>query len=273
MPRGVYIRTIEHVRSMSEAQKGHKVSNKTKQKMRKAHLGKLFSEERRRNMKGHSGVYLRTKPDWKIGLTKETDKRIAKTSKPRSKKAKANMKGHSGVYVRTKVMKKNLSKGHVKLWAEMTEKERKDYLKHWIQVGQKAHIKHLNQMTKEEKREYLKSFLEAGQIAAQKANPSSIEKAIWKVLDKLSISYKTQVSFNHGKFIVDICVPSQKLIIECNGDYWHSLPERKKRDKALEKYITKYGQKIVWLWERDIRKNPEQALLDGLKKIKLKEMR
>lgn len=244
MPSGVYIRTIEHIRSMSEAQKGHKVSNKTKQKMRKAHLRKLFSEEHRRNMKGHSGAYLRTKPDWKIGLTKETDKRIAKTSKPRSKKAKANMRGHSGVYVRTKVMKKNLSKGHIKLWAEMTEKKRRDYFKNWIRVGQKA---------------------------AQKANPSSIEKAIWKVLNKISISYKTQVSFNHGKFIVDICVPSQKLIIECNGDYWHDykiFPNTKIRDKALEKYTKENNYKIAWLWEHDIRKNPEQALLDGLKKIK-----
>ena len=101
-------------------------------------------------------------------------------------------------------------------------------------------------------------------IASQEANPSSIEIAIRKVLDLLNVKYETQVSFCYGKFVVDIYVPNRDLIIECNGDYWHSLPNRIKRDKSLQRYCDKWGIKLAWIWESEIRKNPRLALKNAL---------
>ncbi len=106
--------------------------------------------------------------------------------------------------------------------------------------------------------------------ASQKANPSSIEKLIWKELDKLGIKYETQVPLANGRFIVDIYILSRKLVIEINGDYYHDyekFPEKEVRDEALEKYAVENGFKMRWLWESKIRKNSEQVLLDCLKSI------
>ncbi len=102
------------------------------------------------------------------------------------------------------------------------------------------------------------------------ANPSSIEKMIWEELDKLGIEYEKQVPFVGNRFIVDIYIPSKGVIIECNGDWWHNyevFPKKKIRDEALEKYADKIGLKVIWLWEHDIRKDPEQALRTGLRGV------
>lgn len=162
--------------------------------------------------------------------------------------------------------------GTRKWWAKMTKEERREYLKSRQEVGRKvsrkALLKKYAEITEEEKKKWLAPWLRAGQKAAQKANPSSIEKAIWNVLNDLNINYETQVSFYNHKFIVDIYIPAQRLIIECNGDYWHNyeiFPEREKRDKTLEKYAKNNDYNIVWLWESDIRKNPKLALVKGLK--------
>jgi len=162
----------------------------------------------------------------------------------------------------TKAFQKAGHEGYLKKLARMTKEERRQYLNSWIEAGQKATKEKLNKMTKEERLRYLRAWIKAGHT-----NPSSIEKMIWKVLDELSINYKTQISFNNGKFIVDIYIPNQRLIIECNGDYWHNykiFPNAKIRDNALEKYAGKNDYKIAWLWEHDIRENPKFAFIKGL---------
>ena len=120
-------------------------------------------------------------------------------------------------------------------------------------------------MAKEEQMKYLEPWIKA----SQKANPSSIEKLIWKELDKMRIEYKTQVSFNHGKFVVDIYIPAQEVIIECDGTYWHSLLKRIERDKKLAEYANNDGYKLMRLPESEIRKNPKQALEDGFRKLEV----
>lgn len=126
----------------------------------------------------------------------------------------------------------------------------------------KANIKYWSKITKLKKLERTKNWSSAGTIAAQKANPSSIEKLVCKVLDSLNIKYETQKSFCHKNFIVDIFIPAKMLIIECNGDYWHNLPYKMKRDGRLQSYCDKYGYKLIWLWEKDINTNASQ-LVEG----------
>ncbi len=151
-----------------------------------------------------------------------------------------------------------------KWFAKMSKEEKLKRLVFWIKAGQKASHKKFIEMSKEERFKFMLPKI----IASQKANPSSIEKSIWRELDKLNICYETQVPFNHSKFIVDIYVPIWKLIIECNGDYYHNykmFPQSRVRDKALERYAYRNGLKIIWLWEHNIRKDPKQALLSKLK--------
>jgi len=182
-----------------------------------------------------------------------------------------------GIEAMNKITRKN--------WDCRDKKERMEYMRPCTEAGLKAcqtleakqkrsksMKKDWANMTSEAKLERMQNFREAGTKASQKANPSSIEKMIWKELDRLNIEYETQAPFVNGRFIVDIYIPAQRLIIECNGDYYHNyeiFPKQRIRDEALEKYANKKDYKVMWLWESEIRKNPKQALMDGLNQIKL----
>lgn len=112
--------------------------------------------------------------------------------------------------------------------------------------------------------------LENATIASQRANPSSIEKIVCKVLDSLEIEYKTQVSLECHAFVVDIFIESKNLIIEVNGDYYHNyeiFPKKKIRDNKLQEYCNQNNYKLLWLWEKDIHIDAEKLVKNGLLNI------
>lgn len=242
MPSGVYERTEGHNKNISKALSGEgnpmygkKQSLEARQKMSK-NLQKRWAKMNKKEKLEYLKPWLLA--GQKAPRTLKTRQKMAKTLKRR--------------------------------FAKMTKEEKRKYMKPCYKAAQILGVRqkqsrtlkeHYTNMTKEEKLNHMLPAIKA----SQEANPSSIEKIIWKALDKLNINYKIQVSFNNGKFISDIYIPTRRLIIECNGDYWHNLPKRRERDKALEKYAGKKGYKIVWLWESAIRKNPKRALRNVFK--------
>ena len=83
-------------------------------------------------------------------------------------------------------------------------------------------------------------------------NKSGIEIKVENQFLNYGIKYFTQKPLNNGHFIIDFYLPEYQLVIECNGDYWHSRPERKKRDQELEEYVLSKEKDILWLWEHEI---------------------
>lgn len=81
--------------------------------------------------------------------------------------------------------------------------------------------------------------------------PTSIEKKLYEELKKRGLLYETQKLIN-GRFLVDAYIPSLNLIIEADGDYWHSLKRVKNKDKAENAYLTKCGYKLLRLSEAEI---------------------
>lgn len=83
---------------------------------------------------------------------------------------------------------------------------------------------------------------------------SSIEKKVKEQLDELNIKYiqQKQIIGNNKIYYLDFYIPSLKLVIECNGDYWHSLPNRIQRDKDLKEFVESSGHKIIFIWEHEI---------------------
>ncbi|NLZ46963.1 MAG: DUF559 domain-containing protein [Clostridiales bacterium] len=102
-------------------------------------------------------------------------------------------------------------------------------------------------------------------INAQKASVSSIEAKIGQELDKLNIKYECQKPICDGRFVLDFYIPKFKLAIECNGDYWHNLPDRIERDKNLKRYVERKGRDIVFIWEHEINEDSEKALSKALR--------
>lgn len=94
------------------------------------------------------------------------------------------------------------------------------------------------------------NWIRAGHAASNVI--SSIEIKVKDQLDSYGIRYVQQKMLFNGMFFVDFWLPDYQLVIECNGDYWHSLPERIERDKRLEEYVISKGKDILWLWEHEI---------------------
>jgi len=96
-----------------------------------------------------------------------------------------------------------------------------------------------------------------GRVA--KSINTSIEKIMMEALQKMNVQFVHQYNFNN-KFVCDFAIPSKKIIIECDGDYWHNLDRVKKRDKAKNVYIKKCGWQILRFWEHDIKNNINKCI-------------
>lgn len=147
---------------------------------------------------------------------------------------------------RSEETKKKMSKYQSNRSKEHEMKFRESWKKQW------------NSLTKAQQLERLSNWLEAGHKAVVKSfslKPSSIEIKVAKQLDEIGIRYIQQKHISNGvrNFYLDFYIPSLKLVVECNGDYWHNLPDKKVRDKELKEYVESTGRKIIFIWEHEIK--------------------
>lgn len=84
-------------------------------------------------------------------------------------------------------------------------------------------------------------------------NSTDIENKIEVLLQKIGVSYEKQVAL-HGIALVDFLLPNQK-IIQCDGDYWHSLPLTKERDCRQDAQLKMRGYEILRLLGSEIKHN------------------
>lgn len=86
---------------------------------------------------------------------------------------------------------------------------------------------------------------------------SSLEAAIEGALRLLDVPYVAQK--NLGYWAVDFYVPDRNLVIECDGEYWHSRPGTIARDAEKDAWMVARGKRVVRLTEREIRADPIAA--------------
>ncbi|MBU3907111.1 MAG: endonuclease domain-containing protein [Nanoarchaeota archaeon] len=122
---------------------------------------------------------------------------------------------------------------------------------------------------------------------------TKIEKKMAKELVKKNIPFVKQFKIDN-KFVCDFAIPPLKIIIECDGDYWHANPKlynkhnpemlnrrqikNIQRDKFKDKYLSKKGWIVLRFFESDIKLNTArcvkqiektiQSKTEELKKIK-----
>lgn len=84
--------------------------------------------------------------------------------------------------------------------------------------------------------------------------PTSIEKKLYDELQKRGLLFEMQKLIN-GKFVVDAYIPSLNLIIEADGDYWHSLDNIRKKDSSENAYLKKCGFNLLRLSGTEIENN------------------
>lgn len=98
--------------------------------------------------------------------------------------------------------------------------------------------------------------------AAQDGRRSSIEIEVEAVLQRLGEPFVAQKKM--GRFLCDFYLPSRKLVIECDGDYWHSRPKQRAKDAKKDRWLTSHGQKVVRLRECEIKADSLAAVLGAL---------
>ena len=78
---------------------------------------------------------------------------------------------------------------------------------------------------------------------------SSLNKTIFAILDSLNIVWVSEHPI--GPYNFDIFIPSHNLLIECNGEYWHSLPKAIRTDRGKATYIERYFPelRLITIWE------------------------
>lgn len=85
---------------------------------------------------------------------------------------------------------------------------------------------------------------------------SGIERVTQHILTSLGVPWIRHHIIGHYEF--DLFVPDHNLLVECQGEYWHSLDMSKRINSAKYTYIDEYfpEKTILYLYERDFL-NPE----------------
>ena len=156
----------------------------------------------------------------------------------------------------TNQSKKNIKIGHNKA----LEKEsyhinlKKSFKKRQQKYGNSLGVKDYNAKIEKIRRNTIKQHLRGGFPQTN----TIIERIIEKKLKENKIDFEHPFAF--GRFVCDFAILNNKIIIECDGDYWHNREDIKKKDKAKNAYIKKSGWKILRFWETDIKNNPDNCI-------------
>lgn len=183
----------------------------------------------RRQLEMHKREKHGSKPQWNKGLTKETDERVLKNSLAVKKailKLRENGKA-VGCFCKeywTAEKRKNQSEQKKKFYAEHPEKHPNRKL-----AGNRK------QMTYPE------------QVAFD-----------WLTLHNIEFEHQKEFCFNGIKRFVDFYIPSKKMFIEIDGEYWH--PEGNDIDKQKDEIALKNSYMTI-------RIRPKKSVVKQLEKI------
>jgi very-short-patch-repair endonuclease len=95
-------------------------------------------------------------------------------------------------------------------------------------------------------------------------------KKKWNKFNKIETAIKQELAvkgFNfiphlpiEGISVVDFYLPDYRIIIQCDGDYWHNLKDHKIRDIKQDFLYHFKGYKVFRFWEKDILKSPVKCV-------------
>lgn len=253
-----------------------------RRKIAEAHRGKKLSEEHRRKISEGLREKIRTSDEERTRRSKvmRGEKNPAKRPEVREKLSQAIM-GEKNPMKRSEVREKFKGEKHPMKRPELRERLRRitteswkqqEYRKKLIEAHRRKRLteEHRKKISEGVKRhlgsfayEELLAWTEPGRCAAiHTTSGTSIERAVWEILDALGVEYETQKQI--GPYFVDICIPSRNLVIECDGEWWHSQPEAIRRDKAKDTYLKKRGYHVLRLPERVIRGGEASQVLEDV---------
>ncbi len=254
MPIGIYIRTEETKRNISEARKGTHHTEETKRKMSLSRKGRIFSKEHKRNIsiakKGHS-------------VSKETRKKLSEKNKGKSLSEEIKRKisiAHKGK-IRSEETCKKISELHKGMRPSEASKEKNRQ----AHLGKKLSTKHKKKISKSILKRWNDPIFKENQLKAIFAGcnifPNKPERRLRNRLNHLfPREYKyvgNGTTFIGGKCPDFININGQKKIIELFGNFWHSKEytgrTRKQEEQKRIRHFAKYGFRTLIVWQSELK--------------------
>lgn len=93
----------------------------------------------------------------------------------------------------------------------------------------------------------------------QRKSETDIERKVALQLSACGKRYISQYCLN-GRYIYDFYVVDDGLLIECDGDYWHSFENSKERDRKKDEYANANGISVIRILGSLIKKNEFNVL-------------
>lgn len=151
---------------------------------------------------------------------------------------------------KTATWKKNFSKGKFSMqnsyWKGRSRKEQ------WtIEARLKLSKTNKLRALSESQKKHFKRIGILSHLAQSFHSPTSIERKVYEALDEMGITFKRQYPIGNI-FLVDAYIPNLNLVIEADGDYWHSLPKSIIKDKSKNTYLQSHGYNLLRLTEKEI---------------------
>jgi G:T-mismatch repair DNA endonuclease (very short patch repair protein) len=209
---------------------------------------------------------------WCKGLTKETNEIIRTKSKLTSQTRKLLFSKNI-----LNICGENNPMYGLISWNNGLTKETSPILK---ESGAKTSISKKNNwiaLPEEEKNKIRKHCAIIGSRCKKKL--TTIEIKVKSFLEQLGIDFIQ--NYYCGGFVFDFFIKSKNLVIECQGDYWHSNPRKysdlnineiqknnKNRDERKKEYIQNNNINGLFIWEYDIRYNFSEVKTTIENKIK-----
>jgi very-short-patch-repair endonuclease len=91
--------------------------------------------------------------------------------------------------------------------------------------------------------------------------PTDIEKAVQNFLTKLGYEFIREYPID--RYLADFYLPEFKLVIEVDGDYWHSLPGAKEHDAKRDIFFKNLGYEVLRLTGSQILKDEDFCIQEN----------
>lgn len=143
------------------------------------------------------------------------------------------------------------------------------------QLGTKASIASRKKMSESQKKVWAKrnqmerdqqmSNAHKAALENPKRKNTKLELEVQKCLKQLRLNFVLHKQI--GIYNADIYLPGCRLVIECDGTWWHSLPGIKEKDKRKDKYLQSQGYFVTRIKEKSVTRAPMRAVLYALKRV------
>ena len=117
-----------------------------------------------------------------------------------------------------------------------------------------------------------------------KSSRTKPELSMMEILSDIGIDYISQYLIQYGnnidvkrfRHLYDFCIPSLNILIEVDGDYWHSREDVKLRDRICEEVASNKLFDLYRFTETEINQSPaivKQRIIDILQDTRIRHLR